>query len=88
MTICFQAVGNRYYLGDELKMKMGVIKDLIRMNETYPTCTEDYDLNFLKLLLTNVFEKPDLLECGKSGYISGLNRAILAFAKSKFVARS
>lgn len=51
------------------------------MNNTYPTSTADYDFVFLKILLKNVFEKLELIECAKTGLINKLKRDKLQFVR-------
>lgn len=77
----FQRNGDRYYLGDSLKLKSNLIEVLKKMNSTYPSSTIDYDKLFLFDLLQAVFTKADLKKCGLRGTIQHLDRGKLKFVK-------
>lgn len=79
----FQSSGNRYYLDGSATLKLDLVKQLKKMNETYPTSTVDYDFVFLFPLLRSIFKTGELKQCAKSGQIKHLNREKLKFAKGK-----
>lgn len=54
------------------------------MNANYPTSTSDYDSVFLQQLLSAVFKKADLKQCGETEKINKLDRSKLNFARGTY----
>lgn len=78
-----QTKGDRYYLGEEVKLSLNLVNVLKKMNSNYPESSADFDMGFITRLLGGIFRKGELEKCAKLSSLKSLNRPKLTFAKGK-----
>lgn len=76
-----QSAGFRYYMDGKIKLSPETINKLKKLNDTYPSCTDDYDIRFLFHLLKAVFTNDEIIQCSQTSSIQYLDRAKLKFVK-------
>lgn len=79
--------GDRLYLERTVKIRLKMVDQLKKMNSNFPKTSVDYDSEFLRHLLNEVFTKQELKDCGKSSKIRNLKREKLQLAKGSFTVR-
>lgn len=79
-----QVRGDRLYLHDDLKLKLGVVEMLKRMGSNYPENTSDFDEEFLYRSMKSIFPKIQLRKFANSQNLSDLDRPRREFLKSNF----
>lgn len=78
-----QEKGDRFYLDKDVKISLGVVNILKKMNMSYPKTSSDFDGEFLQHLLKSVFNEKELLECSSASSLKKLNGPKLKLAKGK-----
>lgn len=79
-----QVRGDRLYLYDDLKLKLGVVEMLKRMGSNYPENTSDFDEAFLYRSMKSIFPKIQLRKFANSQNLFDLERSRRGFLKRNF----
>lgn len=71
--------GDRYY--GNVKLRLSLVQLLKKMNSVYPKTSSDFDLEFLRYVLREIFTKVELRNCASSSSLRALNPSKLQVAK-------
>lgn len=58
-----KATGDRLYNEESVKIRIGLVDRLKKMNETYRKNSVDYDAHFLAHLMHSLFDKEEIKKC-------------------------
>lgn len=85
LNYVLQAAGDRFYLNETVKLRIGLIERLKKMNETYPKMHLDYDSHFMAHIMNALFTREELERCVHTGLIKHFSIAKMKLIKRKLI---